>query len=121
MAYDEELAGRVRDLVLDEPGLTEKRMFGGLAFLVGGHLAVTVSGRDGLLVRVEPSRTEALVDAPLVSRMQMRGRELDGWLLVDRAALEDDAALGHWVNEGVGYARSLPPKPSKHSAQLSGQ
>jgi hypothetical protein len=110
MAYDVELSDRVRDLVESEPGLTEKRMFGGLAFLVGGHLAVAASSHGGLLVRVDPVRTDELVDEPRVGRFEMRGRALDGWLRVDTEAVEVDDDLERWVQRGVAYARSLPAK-----------
>ena len=110
MAYDEELAERIRAVVGAEPGLTEKRMFGGLAFLVGGRLAVAASGRGGLLVRVDPSRTSELVREPHVGRFEMRGREMDGWLRVDGEAVRSDEELRDWVAHGVAYARSLPPK-----------
>lgn len=110
MAYDVELSDRVRDLVESEGGLTEKRMFGGLAFLVGGHLAVAASSQGGLLVRVDPARTDELVDEPCVGRFVMRGRALDGWLRVDAEAVEVDDDLERWVQHGVAYARSLPAK-----------
>ena len=110
MAYDVELANRVREVVQDEPGLTEKAMFGGLAFLVGGNMAVAASGQGGLLLRVDPARTDALVSEPHVGRFVMRGREMDGWLRVDPAAVESDDDLRSWVSHGVSHARSLPPK-----------
>ena len=110
MAYDVELANRVREVVQDEPGLTEKAMFGGLAFLVGGNMAVAASGQGGLLLRVDPTRTHALVSEPHVGRFVMRGREMDGWLRVDPAAVDSDDDLRSWVSHGVSYARSLPPK-----------
>lgn len=109
MTYDVELADRVRHVVRAEPGLTERRMFGGLAFLVDGHLAVSASGEGGLLLRVDPARTEALVDEPLVGRFRMRGREMEGWLRVDAAAVADDDDLRRWVAHGVTSARSLGP------------
>lgn len=109
MAYDEELAERVRAVVAMAAGLTEKRMFGGLAFLIDGHLAVAASGQGGLLVRCDPAATDALVAEPGVERMVMRGKELDGWLRVDTDNLDDDA-LARWVTVGIGYVRSLPPK-----------
>ena len=108
MAYDVELSERVRDLVESEPDLTEKRMFGGLAFLIGGHLAVSASSKGGLLVRVDPARTDELVDEPHVGRFEMRGRAMDGWLRVGAEAVEDEDALRSWVDHGVAYARSLP-------------
>ena len=108
MAYDEELADRVREAVGGQPGLTEKRMFGGLAFLVHGTMAVAASGQGGLMVRVDPASAASLVDDRHVRRMEMRGRAMDGWLRVDAAAVESDAELAGWVERGVGYARSLP-------------
>jgi TfoX/Sxy family transcriptional regulator of competence genes len=111
MAYDEELADRVREQVACESGLSEKRMFGGLAFLIDGHMAVSASGRGGLLLRVDPGQTQALLDEPNVRRFEMRGREMDGWLRVDAAAVAGEDELRRWVAYGVAYARSLPPKP----------
>jgi TfoX/Sxy family transcriptional regulator of competence genes len=108
MAYDVELSDRVRDLVESEPGLTEKRMFGGLAFLVGGTMAVAASSKGGLLVRVDPVQTDDLVDEPHVGRFEMRGRAMNGWLRVDAEAVQDDDDLERWVRRGVAYARSLP-------------
>jgi TfoX/Sxy family transcriptional regulator of competence genes len=110
MAYDEELANRVRELIHSEPGLTEKRMFGGLAFLIGGNMAVSASGQGGLLLRVDPARTESLVNEPYVRRFEMRGREMDGWLRIDARALDTAKEFRRWVHYGVTYARSLPPK-----------
>jgi hypothetical protein len=110
MAYDEELASRVRVIVEDVPGLTEKRMFGGLAFLVDGNLAVSASGKGGLMVRVDPDRTDSLLDEPRVRRMEMRGRQLDGWLHVDTTVVDRDPALQEWVGVGLAYARSLPAR-----------
>jgi hypothetical protein len=86
MAYDVELANRVREVVQDELGMSEKGMFGGLAFLINGNMAVSASSTGGLLLRVEPTQTDALVDEPLVRRFEMRGREMDGWRRVPRAA-----------------------------------
>jgi TfoX/Sxy family transcriptional regulator of competence genes len=110
MAYDEDLANRIRELIADEDGVVEKKMFGGLAFLIGGHMSVSVSGRGGLLLRIEPEQTEALLGKPHASRFQMRGRELDGWLRVDAEGVRTKRQLERWVQRGVGYARSLPPK-----------
>jgi len=110
MAYDAELADRIRDVVRDEPGLTEKRMFGGLAFLVNGHMAASASGQGGMLLRVDPVETEALLDPPQVDRFAMRGRPMDGWLRVDGEAVASEEALRRWVALGVDYVRSLPPK-----------
>jgi hypothetical protein len=110
VAYDAELAERIRAVVQDEPDLTEKRMFGGLAFLIAGNMAVSASSQGGLLLRVDPAMTESLIREPQVRRFEMRGRAMDGWLRVDVEALVDDDALRHWVSHGVRYARSLPPK-----------
>lgn len=110
MAYDEELANRIREVVQDEPGLTEKRMFGGLAFLINGHMAVSASSKGGLLLRVDPAKTAAVVSEPDVRRFEMRGREMDGWLRVDDAVIETDDELRRWVGIGTSYARSLAPK-----------
>ena len=106
MAYDEELAERIRALVSDEPALTEKPMFGGLAFLVGGNMAVAASGQGGVLVRVDPEESDELVASTDARPMEMRGREMAGWLRVDPAGDE----LAGWVERGVAFARSLPPK-----------
>ena len=110
MAYDEELANRIREVVQGESGLTEKRMFGGLAFLIDGNMAVSASGKGGLLLRIDPTKTDSLVEAPHVRRFEMRGREMDGWLHVAPQALDSDDALSDWVSHGVTYARSLAPK-----------
>ena len=110
MAYDEELACRIREQLQGEPGLTEKKMFGGLAFLIHGNMAVAASGQGGMLLRIDPTQTEFLLDEPLVRRFEMRGREMDGWLRVDPAAVASEEALASWVRRGVDYARSLPAK-----------
>jgi hypothetical protein len=110
VAYDEELADRIREVVRGEPGLTEKAMFGGLAFLISGHMAVSASGQGGMLLRCDPAQTEDLVTQPHVQRFEMRGREMDGWLRVDPAAVDTEDDLHDWVSRGIAYARSLPPK-----------
>ena len=110
MAYDEALANRIRELVQAEEGLSEMRMFGGLAFLIHGNMAVSASGQGGLLLRVDPAETDALVADPDASRFEMRGREIDGWLRVDTKGVATKRQLQRWVAKGVGYARSLPPK-----------
>lgn len=110
MAYDVELADRIRFLVGPRPGVTERRMFGGLAFLAGGNMAVAASGQGGLLVRVDPAETEELVSESHVERMEMRGRAMDGWLRVTADAVEDDEQLRRWVERGLAYASSLPAK-----------
>ncbi len=110
MAYDVELANRIRHVVEDEGGLTERRMFGGLAFLIHGNMAVSASSKGGLLLRIDPTDSESLVSEPHAHRFEMRGREMDGWLRVDTAVVETVDELRRWVNHGVTYARSLPPK-----------
>lgn len=110
MAYDEALADRIRALVDAEPALTEKKMFGGLGFMVGGNMAVAASGQGGLLVRVDPEESEQLVSSTPAYPMEMRGRRMTGWLRVDADDVESDEALAEWVGRGVAYARSLPTK-----------
>jgi len=110
MAYDEELAHRIREQLQDVSGVTEMRMFGGLAFLVGGNMAVAASGQSGLMLRVPPDQTEQLAAEPHARRFEMRGREMNGWLRVDAAGVESDEDLARWVDIGVRYASSLPPK-----------
>lgn len=110
MAYDEILAERIREIVSGEAALTEKRMFGGLAFLINGHLAVSASSKGGLLLRVDPAETDDLVTDPIADRFVMRGRLMDGWLHIDVDADAPDEQLRGWVRRGVTYARSLPPK-----------
>ncbi|GAA4886963.1 TfoX/Sxy family protein [Actinomycetospora straminea] len=108
MAHDTELAERLRALLAAHDDLTEKRMFGGQAFLLGGHMAVCASSRGVLMVRIDPARAAALLERPGASPMEMNGRRLTGWLDVEGEL--DDAALRGWVDEGVAYVRSLPPK-----------
>jgi TfoX/Sxy family transcriptional regulator of competence genes len=110
VTYDEALADRVRELVLGEDGLSEKRMFGGLAFMINGNMAVSASSQGGLLLRVDPAETEVLVADPLAERFVMRGREMDGWLRVDIDANVAEEELERWVSRGVAYVRSLPSK-----------
>jgi TfoX/Sxy family transcriptional regulator of competence genes len=110
MAYDEELATRIRELVAGEPDLTEKKMFGGLAFLLGGNMAVAASGQGGMLVRVDPAESDSLVASTNARPMEMRGREMAGWLRVGSGDLGTKRELSRWVERGVKYARSLPAK-----------
>ena len=110
MAYDEELADRIRELLGGESGLTEKRMFGGLAFLIGGNMAVAASGQGGVLVRVDPAQSDRLVATTNARLMEMRGRQMQGWLRVDRDDVRTKRQLAKWVGLGATYARSLPPK-----------
>ena len=111
MAYDEELARRIRALVATESGLTEQRMFGGLAFLIDGNMSVAASGRGGIMLRVDPKEGPHLVRSSSAVPMVMRGREMPGWLRVETQAVREDAELARWVGIGVAYARSLPAKP----------
>ena len=110
MAYDEDLADRIRELITDTPDVAEKRMFGGLAFLVAGNMAVAASGQGGLMVRVDPEETDALLEEPHAGPFEMRGRPVDGWVRVDAAGVGAKRQLEPWVRRGVAYARSLPPK-----------
>ena len=110
MAYDEQLASRIRELLAGEPGVTEQKMFGGLAFLIRGHMSVAASGQGGLLVHVDPEETDALLAKPHARPFEMRGREMQGWLRVDAEGLRTKRQLEPWVKRGVAYARSLPPK-----------
>jgi TfoX/Sxy family transcriptional regulator of competence genes len=113
MAYDEGLAQRIRQAVAGEPGVGEKRMFGGLAFLVHGNMAVSASGQGGMLLRIDPADAEDLTGQPHVSRFRMRGRDMHGWLHVEPGAYDSDEALTGWVERGLAYARSLPEKAAR--------
>jgi TfoX/Sxy family transcriptional regulator of competence genes len=110
MAYDEDLANRIRELVACERGVDEKRMFGGLAFLVNGNMSVAASGNGGLMVRVPPEDTEKLLERAHVSPMVMAGRETRGWLRIDAEGLKTKRQLQGWVTKSIGYARRLPSK-----------
>jgi hypothetical protein len=110
VAYDEELADRIRELVGSERGLKEQKMFGGLAFLIGGNMAVAASGQGGLLVRVDPAQSDKLVATTNARPMEMRGREMQGWLRVDAEDVRTKRQLTKWVELGTAYARSLPAK-----------
>ena len=114
MAYDEDLANRLRELLADEPNLTEQRMFGGLAFLIAGNMAIAASREGGVLVRADPERSAQLVESGPARPMHMRGRDLAGWLRVDGADLRQQRQLARWVKIGADHARSLPPKRKKH-------
>ncbi|MHB8718106.1 MAG: TfoX/Sxy family protein [Candidatus Dormibacteria bacterium] len=111
MAYDETLAARIRDALAGETRVSEMGMFGGLAFLVAGNMAVAAAGRGGLMVRVDPSEGETLAAADGVEVVVMRGRPMPGWLRVDGADLSSAADLRRWITRGVSFARSLPAKP----------
>lgn len=110
VAYDEDLANRVRELIAGEGGVVEKRMFGGLAFLVAGNMSVSVSGQGGLLLRIDPEQTDELLGKPHAHPFVMRGRPMDGWLRVEPEGVRTRAQLQRWVARGVGYAKTLPPK-----------
>ena len=114
MAYDEELADRIRLLIGHDAGLTgnltEKKMFGGLAFLIGGNMAIAASGQGGIMVRVAPEQSDALTATTPASVAEMRGRAMPGWLRISSGDLRTDEELAVWVERGTGYARSLPPK-----------
>lgn len=110
MAYDEGLAHRIRELIVDELDVTEKRMFGGLAFLVNGNMSVTVSGRGGLMARLDPEDAEPLLLEKGVEPFEMRGKGLKGWLRVDESRLDGEDELRDWVERCVEFARTLPAK-----------
>jgi TfoX N-terminal domain len=110
VSFDEDLAARIRELVGGEAGLTEKKMFGGLAFLIGGNMAISASGQGGVLVRVDPAKSAELAGRPHAQVAVMRGREMPGWLRVEPDGVRSKGQLQRWVQEGVGYARSLPEK-----------
>ena len=110
MAYDEKLAARIRDLLGEEPGVTEQKMFGGLGFLLHGNMAIGASSQGGALVRVDPDESDAIVAGSNARPMEMRGREMRGWLRVDAESLRTKRELATWVDLGTAYARSLPPK-----------
>jgi TfoX/Sxy family transcriptional regulator of competence genes len=110
MAYDQELADRIRTLLGNRPALTEKKMFGGLAFLVGGNMAIAASGQGGILVRVDPDESDELVASTPAEPMEMRGRQMPGWLRVAASDVACDDDLAAWVERGTAYAASLPAK-----------
>jgi len=110
MAYDEELADRLRDLLADESDVTEKKMFGGLAFLIRGNMAVAASGQGGMLVRVDPTTSDRLVATTNARPMEMRGRAMHGWLRVGSDDVRTRRQLAKWAGLGMTYAQSLPAK-----------
>jgi TfoX/Sxy family transcriptional regulator of competence genes len=110
MAYDLALADEIRSVLDSEPEITERRMFGGLSFLVNGNLAVAVRGSDGILVRVGTDDADELVRTTTAARAVMGARVMKGWLAVGPDSLGTEAELSAWVRRGVDYARSLPPK-----------
>jgi hypothetical protein len=110
MPYDTELADRIRELISAERGLTEQKMFGGLAFLIGGNMAIAASGEGGVLVHVDPEASDSIIAKSKAQPMVMRGRAMRGWLRVDAADVKTKSQLKKWVDIGAGHARSLPPK-----------
>jgi TfoX/Sxy family transcriptional regulator of competence genes len=110
MPYDEDLAHRLRELLADEDAVTEKKMFGGLAFLLHGHMCVSASRTGGLLVRIDPADTEAALERPHAARMEMGRRTLDGWIRVAPDGVRTKPDLATWVERGVAYVKTLPPK-----------
>ena len=110
MAYDEDLAERVRELVASQSGVTEQKMFGGLAFLIGGNMAIAASGQGGVMVRVDPAESDKLVASTNARNLEMRGRLMQGWLRVDSEDVRTKRQLAKWVQLGTTYARSLPAK-----------
>jgi TfoX/Sxy family transcriptional regulator of competence genes len=110
MAYDEDLANRLRELLSDEDAVSEKKMFGGLAFLVHGHMSVSASGQGGLLARIDPAEADAALAREHVSPMEMRGRTMAGWVRVAPAAVRTKRQLQPWVERSLSYVRTLPPK-----------
>jgi TfoX/Sxy family transcriptional regulator of competence genes len=110
VAYDEDLANRIRELIAGEPDVSEQAMFGGLAFLVGGKMSVAASGQGDLMVRVDPEETDVLLAKPHAQPLEMRGRTMQGWLRIDAEGVRTRRQLEPWVRRGVAYARSLPSK-----------
>ncbi len=110
MAYDEHLAERIRELVAGDTGVTEKKMFGGLAFLIGGNMAIAASGQGGILVRVDPATSDEVLATTKAQLAVMRGRPMQGWIRVDADRLRDRRQLAKWVERGTSYARLLPTK-----------
>lgn len=110
MAYDQDLANRIRELLADEDGISEKTMFAGLAFLRHGHMTVAASGQGGLLARIDPADTDAALERPHASPMVMRGRSMDGWIRVADEGVATQRELRPWVERSLAYVRTLPPK-----------
>jgi TfoX/Sxy family transcriptional regulator of competence genes len=119
MAYDEDLAWSIRELLREERALTEQKMFGGLAFLVNGNMAVAASRQGGILVRVDPADNDELIAAGVAEPMVMGGRSMEGWLWVAAEHLEGAGRLESWVQRGAEYARSLPAKQPKKQQRSS--
>lgn len=113
MPVDEDLADRLRELVAGEAGWSEGRMFGGIAFLLHGHMAICASGQGGILVRVDPAESERLVATTPATPMEMRGRELGGWVRVGADDVRTKRQLAPWFRRGRAVAAALPPKAPK--------
>ena len=111
MAYDQELAERIREVLDSEVGVREKKMFGGVAFLVRGNMAIAASGQGGALVRVDPAESDHLVDTTTAELAVMQGRPMAGWLRVPSESLRTRTQVAKWVRVGTGYAGTLPAKP----------
>ena len=110
MTYDEDLASRLRALLADEDSVTEKKMFGGLAFLLNGNMCVSASRTGGMLVRIDPADTDAVLAPPHVTVMRMRERTMAGWIIVAPDVVKTEREVASWVKRGVAFARTLPPK-----------
>jgi hypothetical protein len=110
MAYDEDLANRLRELLADEAAITERKMFGGLAFLLRGNMSVSASRNGGLLARIDPDDTDAALTRPHVTLMEMGGRTMDGWITVAPEGLKTKRELAAWVKRSVAFVKTLPPK-----------
>jgi hypothetical protein len=110
MAYDEDLANRIREQLADETAITEQRMFGGLGFMLGGHLCVGARGKGGLIARVDPGESDEALSEPHASLMEMRGRRLPGWIIVGPEGVDSDEQLAGWVERSRAFVRTLPPK-----------
>jgi hypothetical protein len=119
VAYDEDLADRIRELIGGETSLTETKMFGGLAFLIGGNMAIAASGQGGVLVRVDPDESDDLVDSTNATTAVMRGRPMPGWIRVDAEHVRTRRQLAKWVGLGTAYARSLPSKGDRGARRSS--
>lgn len=111
MAYDEELAHRLREQLADEAGVTEKAMFGGLAFLLNGNMTVAAFGRGGLMVRVGPDAVDGALSRPHAKQIEMRGRPMTGWVHVASEGVRTKRQLTPWVTGSLAFVRTLPPKP----------
>ena len=113
MAYDEDLADRIRELVASEGNVSEQKMFGGLAFLINGNMAIAASSAGGVLVRADPAESDVIVARTRATPMVMRGKEMQGWLRVGVEDVRTKRQLAKWVGIGTSYARSLPAKSKR--------